>query len=169
LASADAVRIGAIGASLAGPVTVFADNRLAIVVPLGNPAGVRTLSDLTGLRFVALCDEAAPCGRYAAEVLVAAGVALDESHVTRAPDASATLRAVTRGDADAAIVYATDARAAGRAVTTVAIPAAVNRTVPYGIAVLDRAEDPDLAREFVAAVTGPTGRAVLGAAGFGLP
>lgn len=169
LAGADAAKIEALGPARSGPVTVFATNRLAIAVPPGNPEQVRNLADLARLSVIALCDVAAPCGRYADAALAAAGVTVPESHITRAPDAAATLRAVTRGDADAAVVYVTDVEAAGDAATAISIPAAENRVARYGIAVLDRAPDPALAREFVAAVTGRPGQLRLRAAGFGPP
>ena len=57
-----------------------------------------------------------PCGKYAAQILSTAGVTIPESNVTRGQDVKATLAAVTTGDADAAIVYVTDAKAAGDAV-----------------------------------------------------
>jgi len=169
LAGADASRVASLGADLAGPVTVFATNRLAIAVPPGNPRRVRGLADLARLRITALCDIAAPCGRYADEALTAAEVTLPESRITRAPDATTTLRAVTRGDAEAAVVYVTDVRSAGPAAEAVTIPPSANRTARYGIAVLAGADDPGLAREFVTTVTDPRGRAALTAAGFGVP
>ena len=169
VAGADAAQIADLGPDLVGPVTVFATNRLAIAVPSGNPRRVRSLADLTRLRVVALCDPVAPCGRYADDTLARAGVTIAESRVTRAADATTTLRAVTRGDAEAAVVYVTDVLSAGPAAEAITIPPAVNRTAQYGIAVLGGAEDPALAREFVTAVTGPRGRVALTAAGFGIP
>lgn len=169
LAGADRSAVEALGGARSGPVRVFAVNRLALAVPPGNPQRIRTVADLLRLRVVALCDEAAPCGRYAADLLAGAGVTIPESRVSRAPDAAATLRAVTRGDADAAVVYATDARSAGAAATSVAIPRDRNETVRYGIAPLSAAPDPVLARAFVEAVTAPDGRIVLARYGFDLP
>ena len=102
-------------------------------------------------------------------VLERAGVSLSESHVSRAPDAAATLRTVTRGDADAAIVYETDVRAAGEAARLVALPSDENVTARYGIAALTAATDPALVRRFIATVVGPAGRAALRDRGFGTP
>ncbi len=91
-----------------GSPTTFARNTLELVVRPGNPLGIRSLRDLTRVPVVALCATGAPCGASAARALDAAHVTLPVSHVTRGQDVKATLRQVTAGDADAAIVYVTD-------------------------------------------------------------
>ncbi len=101
---------------------MFATNRLTVVTPPGNPGGVEDVSDLEEVGTLSLCVSSAPCGEYAERVLSAAGVELDEGRVSRGQDVRATLGAVSRGDADAAIVYQTDAAAAGDAVETVPLP-----------------------------------------------
>lgn len=171
LAAADLASFDRLAASghLARTPVAFARNRMAIVVKPGNPLAVRGPADLTGVPVVALCGRTVPCGAYAAAVLARAGVALPESRVTRGLDARATLAAVAAGDADAAVVYATDARAAGRAVTTVEIPAAGNVVAVYGIGVVRDTPRRALADAFVAWVRGPEGRAALAAHGFGRP
>ncbi|MFN3340170.1 MAG: extracellular solute-binding protein, partial [Dietzia sp.] len=138
-----------------------------------------------------VCAEGVPCGTAARALAAAAGVELrpvsEESKVTDVRGK------VTSGEADAGIVYTTDARAAGDRVEQIAIPAAEADPNRYQIAVLDRAgrgtdgsgadgSDPDgsvadgsdeyeadAARRFVDAVTGAAGRAVLAGHGFGLP
>ena len=99
---------------------VLATNQLVVVVRPGNPARVRSAADLVDLGVVALCDEEAPCGRYSRELLDEAGVAIEESRVTRGRNAASTLAAITEGDADAAIVYRSDALRAGDRVEVVA-------------------------------------------------
>jgi len=118
---------------------------------------------------VALCGSTVPCGVYAASVLGRAGVVIPESHVTRGTDATTTLGAVSTGDADAAVVYATDGVAAGRAVTTVPIPADQNVTAVYPIAPLARSGSPRLAAAFVRFVRSATGGRILVRNGFGAP
>src|SRR3954468_21031087 len=110
------------GGEVTAEPTVFASNLLTIVVKPGNPKKVKTLADLAELDVDSLCGETVPCGKYADEILSGVGVAIDPSHITRGADVKTTLAAVATGDADAAIVYVTDAKAAGSSVTVVPIP-----------------------------------------------
>ncbi len=151
---------------VSGRPWIFAGNRLVIVTKPGNPADVRTLDDLSDLGTVALCADTVPCGKYAAQVLDRASVAMPESRVTRGRDVKATIAAVTTGDADAAVVYGTDAAAAGDAVTTVTIPDARNTTATYAIAVVADRGNRATARAFVRAVTSAPAHATLGSFGF---
>jgi molybdate transport system substrate-binding protein len=149
-----------------GAPETFARNRLAIVTQPGNPTGIRTLADLADAEVVSLCAEDAPCGRFAQEVLEGAGVAIDEGSVTRGQNAKATLTAVTDGDAEAAIVYVTDAATAGDAVTVVELPDEQNVVAVYPIGVLADASNGPVAEAFVAHVLGEEGQAVLADRGF---
>ena len=101
-----------------GQPVVFARNKLIIVTKPGNPKNVKTLADLATVGVVSLCGDNVPCGKYAAQILQTAGVTIPESSITRGIDVKATLAAVTQGDADAAIVYVTDAKTAGSQVAT---------------------------------------------------
>jgi molybdate transport system substrate-binding protein len=167
-ASADEANMGRLvaGGRVDGAPEIFARNRLLIVTKRGNPQRVDSIADLAGLNVVSLCGETVPCGKYAAESLERAGVTIPESKVTRGVDATATLGAVSRGDADAAIVYATDARAAGDDVATVTIPDAQNVVVTYPIAALRASRNGDTARAFVAYVLSRAGQATLRSYGF---
>jgi len=147
---------------LAESPTTFARNSLEIVVKPGNPLGIHGLGDLPRVHVVALCVLTAPCGANAAEVLTRARVNLLPTGVTRGPDVDATLAQVTTGDADAAIVYVTNAATVGTTAVGVAIPKSQNAVTSYPIAVLRTTSDPQLARAWMAYVLGPVGvRALL--------
>ena len=152
-----------------GADAIFATNRLVIVTQPGNPKGIATLADLADAGIVSLCSEDAPCGTFADEALTAAGVEIPAGNVTRGQNVKATLAAVTEGDAVAALVYVTDAQAAGDRVDTVTIPDAQNVIAAYPIAVVAGSGQADLARAFVAYVRSAEGQAVLQAAGFQPP
>lgn len=154
-------------AGLVDESDVFATNELTIVTKPGNPSGVTGLADLKGV--VSLCVETAPCGKFAAQVLAAAGVTIPEGSVTRGADVKATLAAVAEGDAVAAIVYVTDARAAAGRVDEVEIPAASNTVAEYPIAVVRSSANAEAAAAFRDAVVSADGRKVLKLAGFGAP
>lgn len=150
---------------LSGLPASFASTTLVIVTPPANPAGVDSLADLVDVDVVALCVPQAPCGRYAESALDAAGVVLDDTRVTRARNATATLTAVADGDALAGIVYATDARAAGKRVEVVPLPA-TDVVATYSTATISSRT---AAQTFVDWVVGPRGQASLADAGFGPP
>jgi molybdate transport system substrate-binding protein len=161
----DATMTGLTDAGLiSDPPRPFARNRLTIVVKKGNPAGIATLADLATAGTIALCGADVPCGRYADQILTAAGVTVAPDRITRGQNVKATLTAVADGDADAGIVYVTDV-ASGR-VEAVAVPDAQNAVADYPIGVVRASANPATARAFVAYVTGPAGQAALATAGF---
>jgi molybdate transport system substrate-binding protein len=153
-----------------GQPVVFATNTLEIVVKPGNPLGIHSLADLTKAKTVALCASDAPCGAAADKALKQANVTLDPSKVTRGADVKATLAEVTTGDADAAVVYVTDAKTVKSSEgESVPIPANENITTKYEIAQVKGSTNGDLDQAWIAYVTGPEGQAVLKAAGFAPP
>jgi molybdate transport system substrate-binding protein len=89
--------------------------------------------------------------------------------VTEESVSSGVLGKVTSGDADAGLVYLTDAHKAGDAVTAVKFPESDNAVFIYPIAILKHASQPTLAQKFVDLVTGATGQRVLTQAGFASP
>jgi molybdate transport system substrate-binding protein len=89
--------------------------------------------------------------------------------VTRGEDVRATLTAVSEGDAVAAIVYETDAAAAGGAVDTVEIPADVNALARYPVAALADSGNSATAAAFVEFVLSPEAQAILAGYGFAPP
>jgi molybdate transport system substrate-binding protein len=150
-----------------GQPTVFAKNKLEIVVKPGNPLGITSLADLTKAKTVALCASDAPCGAAADTALKNNNVTLDPAKVTRGADVKATLAEVTSGDADAAVVYVTDAKTVTAAEgTSVPIPASENVIATYEIGQVKASKNGDLDQAWIAYVTGPEGQSVLAAAGF---
>ena len=79
------------------------------------------------------------------------------------------LNKVVTGQADAGLVYRTDALAAGSKLSSVPFPESAAAVNTYPIAVLKESKNAGLAREFVAAVTGAAGQKVLTANGFANP
>ena len=128
---------------------VFARNAMQIAVKPGNPRKVRNVADLAALDTVALCAAAVPCGVYAASVLALNKTTIAVSATTRGVDAKATIAQVALGDAEAALVYVTDVRAAGNSVTGVMIPAALNVRATYGVAVIRGTANRSVALAFV--------------------
>ena len=143
---------------------VFAHNRLEIVVPRGNPKEVAGFADFGRLRVVALAAPSVPAGRYAAEAFARAGLSVPAA--SQEPDVRAVLTKVELGEADAGVVYVTDALAAGDRVTRVTIPSEHNVVASYLVATAPRSRHRSEAAEFVAAVRSPSGHRALGRFGF---
>lgn len=157
---------------LAGETQTFAQNRLVVITPEGSP--VETLSDLSraGILLV-LAGPNVPAGQYALEVLgrlnevygadfserVLANLVSEETNVRQ------VAAKVQLGEADAALVYATDA-AVLRGITIIEIPEAYNVTARYPIAVLADSREPELARTFVEFTQSARGQEILAERGF---
>lgn len=153
---------------LSGDPVNFATNTLTIVTPMGNPKNVATFADLAkpGVTVV-VCAPQVPCGSATEKLEKATGVTLapvsEESSVTD------VLGKITSGQADAGVVYVTDAKSAGDAVTAVPFPESGDAVNTYPISVLKSSENAKAAQAFVDLVTGPEGQKVLAEAGFGAP
>jgi molybdate transport system substrate-binding protein len=154
------------GGEITAEPTVFAANELTIVVKPGNPKHVKSLADLADVGTVSLCADTVPCGKYAAQALAQAGVPIPSEKVTKGADVKATLAAVSTGDADAAIVYTTDAMAAGSSVQSVRIPAWLNVYAVYPVAPIAASQNQALAKAFVKYTVSPAGRKTLASYGF---
>lgn len=151
---------------LRGAPVPFATNELAIVVGKGNPKGITGLADLAkpDVVYVAASPEV-PIGAYASRALATAKVAARPRSLE--PDVKALVNKVVLGEADAAIVYATDVAAAGPRGAGVAIAPEHNVTASYPIAVTSEAKRQAAASAFVQYVTSSAGTAILAKHGFG--
>lgn len=151
-------------------ISDLAYNELAILVERGNPLTINSLDDLarSAVRVV-LCDDAQPCGRYAATMLSAAQVVVEPA--SKEANASAVVSRVSNGEADAGIAYLTDGLDPNDNVDAVRIPKSLNITTNYPIApVADPTSGNSTAvSAFIAMARGPAGDRLLTSAGFTLP
>lgn len=169
-ASADETQMDAVAdaGDLAGEPITFAENRLAIAVEPGNPLDIDGPADLADPDLLlVLPAEEVPAGRYARAALEAADVEVSPSSLER--DVRAALAKVALGEADAAVVYASDVAVSAGRVDGVAIPAGQNVAASYPIAVLADAPNPGAAEAFVAFVRSDEGQQILAAHGFTAP
>jgi molybdate transport system substrate-binding protein len=152
--------------------TNFATNQLVIITPPDDPAGVGSIQDLAkpGVKLV-LGAEGVPVGDYARQALDDAGISKQAlaNVVSNEEDDVSVVGKITTGEADAAIVYASDVAATGDTVRSVQIPDDVNVTASYPAAVVAGTAHPDQARSFVDYVGGTEGQDVLKQFGFGPP
>jgi molybdate transport system substrate-binding protein len=155
-------------ANLVEAPVVLARNTLVIVVAPGNPKHISALADLArpGVAVV-LADPSVPVGAYSTAVLAHAHAAVKPRSLEL--DVKAVLAKVLVGEADAGIVYATDATSAGTKAEAVAIEPADNQTAQYPIAVVRSSKRVAAGRALVQQLTGAVGRRALAARGFLMP
>ena len=117
---------------------LLASDRLVIIVPRANPAGIRAIHDLHIKEAkLVVAGPNVPEGASTRQVLRRIGLSfILQNAVSVEPAAKRVVAKVAAGQADAGFVYATDARAAGSRVRTVAVPPYAQPAVPYEIAVL---------------------------------
>ncbi len=148
--------------------TVFARNKLVVVVPRDNPANLRTWTDIAhgGVKLV-LAAPGVPAGDYARVVLQRAGIleAALKNLVSNEPTVRAALSKVVLGEADAGVVYVSDARSRP-GVRAIAIPDAANMIAEYPICATRASADAELAQAFVRFVKTPSSQSLLGSYGF---
>ncbi|HEU5082200.1 MAG TPA: molybdate ABC transporter substrate-binding protein [Acidimicrobiales bacterium] len=150
----------------AGEVLPFASNHLVLVVPAGNPGGVRSLDDLARDELlVGRCAPEVPCGRLALAELDESGI--DDAADTEEPDVRSLLVKVAEGELDAALVYATDVAAAGDDVEVV-VDERLDRRTEYQAVRIDGG-DIEAAERFLRLLRGPAGESLLAALGFEAP
>ena len=147
---------------------IFTENVIEIAVPKGNPGHVTGLADFAEPDLtLAVCAPQVPCGAAAQKVFRAAGI--DAKPDTQEEDVKAALTKVELGEVDAALVYATDVKAAGDRVQGIPFPQAQQAVNKYPICALKAAPNPRAARAFVDLVTSGRGRQALEDAGFRAP
>jgi molybdate transport system substrate-binding protein len=150
---------------------VFASNRLVLIVPSDNPAGIESVEDVagSGVKLV-VAAEGVPVGDYTREVLATLDLtsALDNV-VSNEDDVKGVVGKITLGEGDAGFVYATDAAVAGDDVQVIELPPDSQPPIEYKIAVVAASEAKEAAQAFVDLVLGADGREQLEAAGFEVP
>jgi molybdate transport system substrate-binding protein len=167
-ASADEKNMDAVvdGGLAQGP-RVFAANTLVIAVPRGNPGAISAIEDLAAPdATVVLCAPEVPCGAASDTLLKRSGVHVEPASLEQ--NVTAVLTKVAAGEADAGLVYVTDARRS-RDVEAIEVAGAEDVVNRYPIVALDDAANPGAASAFVAFVLSEEGQAVLRDLGFGPP
>jgi molybdate transport system substrate-binding protein len=146
----------------------FVKNQLVIAVAPGNPQKITSLKDLTDPKLkVILCAPTVPCGSAATKAEQAAGLTVKP--VSEAQDVKSALTPVELGEADAALVYRTDAKAAAGKVDAVEFPESAGAINEYPIVALKKAPNAAGAQAWVTYILSPEAQAVLIAAGFQAP
>ncbi len=166
LATADEQTMAtAVARGLVASPQVFATNTAVMIVPAGNPGHITGLdASLTGRKLV-VCAPSVPCGAIARTVAANAGVALRP--VSEEQKVADVTGKVASGEADAGIVFVTDAQGAGAKVEILPLPGADAVVASYPIALVSGSRSAQ-ATVFVDLVTSTEGRRVLTSYGFGV-
>jgi molybdenum ABC transporter, periplasmic molybdate-binding protein len=158
-----------------GATVTFARNKLIVIVPTANPAGIETPVDVArrGIKIIAAGD-AVPITKYTTELI--ANLAREPGYpsdfvaactaniASKEDNVKAIVAKIELGEGDAGIVYVTDARTSTK-VATVAVPATANvQATDVGV-VVKASPNGKAARAFLDWFAGPDGQAIL--AGFG--
>lgn len=179
VASANHQEIDAVieaGLIVSGTSQVFARNRLTVIVPKDNRAGVETLADLAKPRLkIVLAASNVPAGGYALAALeklnqpcgATFSATVLSNVVSYEDNVKQVVAKVQLGEADAGIVYTSDVTpVAAEKVTALDIPDQFNVNATYPIASLRSAPQPDLAAGFVKFVLSSGGQSILKKWGF---
>ena len=178
-ASADQRHMNALATAglVVGPA-LFACQEPVVVVRSGLAASLKTFVDLPRAERIVVGAPEVPIGAYTVQIWQKAAAKLGTDFVARLQakvvsrelNVRQVLAKVVLGEADAGIVYRSDAIAAkGKGKETIAvveIPQDLNVTAAYPIAALKAAPSPDLARAFIDLVRSPAGATALHEAGF---
>jgi molybdate transport system substrate-binding protein len=151
---------------------VFASNRLVVMAALELTVRLTVPEDLLRpeVKHIALAGPEVPLGRYARDWLTLRGLAeAVKPRVLVLDDARATLASVDSGNAEAGIVFLTDARLAKTARIAFTVPEGEQPYIVCVGAVMVGGDQPELADDFLRRLVSPEGLAVLQAAGFLAP
>lgn len=156
-----------------GPDVTFATNRLVVIVPKSNPAGIQSAADLgrPGIRFVTAAPEV-PIGVYTQQVfdkmsqVEAFGADFKDranaNIVSREPNVRQVTSKVQLGEADAAICYLTDVTPQAAAdLTILPIPEDLNVIATYPIALVVGGAQAELGQKFIDLVNSTSGQSTL--------
>jgi molybdate transport system substrate-binding protein len=163
---------------IADDTKTFAKNRLVVIFPKDNPAGLMELKDLTktGVK-LDLADKVVPVGQYSLDFLDKAvkdpgfGPQFKDNVIKNVvsyeDNVKTVLNKIVLGEADAGIVYITDITPeAAKKVGTIEIPDSLNTIASYPIAPISDSKNPELAKAFVALILSPDGQAIMAKYGF---
>lgn len=167
LVTADARTMDELSADTGAP-TVIARNRLVIATTEGNPKKIDGLKDLAdpALKVVLAAPEV-PVGRYSRQILDAQKITVKP--VSQEPNVRAVLSKVELGEADAGLVYRTDAATATGKVDAIDIPDAQNAIAEYPAATLKTSKNAAAAEAFVQWLPSPEAQKILRDADFQQP
>lgn len=158
-------------AKLAKELSPLLTNDLVLVVPEGNPAGVKEPKDLAsdGVKKIALAGEKVPAGIYAEQVLKKLELLdglVSGGKIARGQDVRNTLQFVERGEAEAGIVYSTDVRAGSKVEVVHKFDKQLHDEIAYVLVLLNSSENAEAAKDFYEYLQSDEAQAIFSKYGF---
>jgi molybdate transport system substrate-binding protein len=148
---------------------VFTRNTLVIVVPKANPAGIKSIYDLSkpGVK-IDVANSAVPVGSYTLQVLDQMGLrgSVGANFVSQETDVRTVLTKIELGQADAGFVYSTDAQTLPGQATVIKVPAWAQPKIAYAMAIVARSQNKAAAQAFIDKVLSRQGQATMLKYGF---
>lgn len=160
------------GLLLTGTRAIIAKNRLVLVVPK-DVVGVTSFFNLKDAKIKKIAigePRSVPAGQYGEQVLQKLGILPNvKSKLVYANNVRQVLASVESGNADAGLVYATDAKISNKVKVVVAADEKYHSAIIYPVAVLKSSKNADASKEFVQFLSSSQAKAVLKKYGFILP
>jgi molybdate transport system substrate-binding protein len=147
----------------------FTRNKLVVIVPKANPAGITSMYDLTKPNVkIDIASPGVPVGAYTLQILKQMGLSTRvlTNVVSQDEDVRSVLARVALGQADAGFVYATDVRSVSEDVNVIKVPAWAQPKVIYAMAVVSRSSNKAAAQAYVKKILSKPGQAILAKYGF---
>ena len=144
------------------------ENKVALVVPEGNPANIQSFQDIANCQSIALGNGDVPVGQYSIEILTSLGLleGLEkDGKISYGSNVKEVTTQVSEATVDCGIIYATDAFSAGLTVVDQATKDMCKQVV-YPAAVLNGSKNPEAAQAFLDYLQTPEAMAVFEAVGF---
>ncbi len=149
-----------------------ARNSMVVIIPVGSGVRISSLTDLAtpAIENIAIGDPShSPAGIYAVECLKNAGIWEEvRGKLLNCLDVRAVLATVINGEAEAGIVYRTDARTSERVSIELEISPELHQPIAYQAAAITDGQE-DESRRFIVFMRGSAGRKVLRELGFNPP
>lgn len=157
------------GALVPGTRTNLANNKLVLIVPHGS-SGVTSFNSLkkSEVKRIAIGEpRSVPAGQYAEQVLQKLNLWNDvKPKLIYANNVRQVLAAVESGNADAGLVYQTDAKISNKVKAVVTADDSYHSPIVYPMAVLKSSKNGDAAKAFVQYLSGGQAKQILRKYGF---
>ncbi|MDM9383859.1 molybdate ABC transporter substrate-binding protein [Chlorogloeopsis sp. ULAP01] len=151
---------------------ILAKNRLVLIVP-SNVTGVSSFNNLkdSKIKKIAIGEpRSVPAGQYAEQVLQKLGIYEQiKPKFVYANNVRQVLAAVESGNADAGLVYITDAKISDKIKVVATADERYHSPIIYPVAVLKRSKNTQVAQDFVKFLSSDQAKGVLKKYGFVLP